>query len=395
MLLAYKFRLYPTAKQIDLLEQHFNATRFVYNKFLEVRSSAFNKDGSSISYNDTSELLTHLKSFDNFSWLRKINSQSLQASLKHLDSSFLRFFKKLGGYPNFKSRKHSKQSFNIPQSVKLNLDKNLLVIPKFLEGIKVKIHRNISNMLIKQATISRNCGKFYVSILVENHISPESVSYNSMSDAHKSQAVGLDLGLTDFIITSTGQKFSNKRFFVKTQNRLKRAQRKLSKKRHPREKGDKTPVSKNFLKQKVKVQKIHNKISNQRLDYLHKISNEITNHFKIICMESLSVKSLLKNSKLSKHIADVSWSKLIELIQYKSIIKGNIFHKIDKWFPSSQVCSNCGAHTGKKPLEIRFFSCPDCGSNHDRDINAAMNILKQGLLEIESLELNTTGAVEI
>ena len=197
-------------------------------------------------------------------------------------------------------------------------------------------------------------------------------------------AVGLDMGIENFIITSDGVLYPNQKHFIKSQKRLKRLQRRLSKK----QKG-----SKNREKAKLKVQKLHTKVSNQRRDYLHKISDEITNQYDIICVETLNVKGMIRNRHLSKSIADVAWSEFIRQLEYKTKWRGKTLLKIDKWFPSSQICSNCGANSGKKPLHIRKWTCKECGTTHQRDINASINIRNYGLGQIDNR--NTAGTVGI
>ncbi len=262
---------------------------------------------------------------------------------------------------------------------------NRVYLPKFTkDGIKTKLHREIpKEAILKQATISRQNNQYFVSILID-----DTVSIPKPTKAKN--AVGLDMGITDLIITSDGKKYENKKYFVKSQTTLKKLQRQLSKKK----KG-----SNNRQKAKLKVQKLHTKISNQRKDTLHKISNEITNQYDIICLETLNVKGMIKNRRLAKSIADVAWSEFMRQLEYKSEWKGKTVLKIDQWFPSSQICSHCGASTGKKPLNIRKFDCPECKRKDiDRDINAAVNIRNYGLGQIDqrnTIVKNTVGTIGI
>lgn len=356
---ALKLRLYPSKEQIVFIEKHFGCTRVIYNHFLDYRQQQFSI-GNKVNYLTTQKELTKIKKQDEFLWLNEVSSQSLQMALRNLDHAYTMFFKQIGRYPKFKSKKDSRQSFSIPQSIKL--DENTLHIPKFKNGIKCKIHRNIDGE-IKQATISRNNGKYYVSLLIDdkNKI-PEKVTPKN--------SVGLDVGITDLLVTSDNIKYENKKYFRRSQNKLAKAQRKLSKK---------IKGSNNRKKSITKVQKIHTKITNQRLDYLHKISNEITNQYDVISVETLNVKGMIKNRKLSKSIADAAWGEFVRQLEYKSEWKGKYLIKIDKWFPSSQLCSTCGISSGKKPLNVRKWTCDKCGTQHDRDTNAAKNINKYGL----------------
>ena len=373
-----KYRIYPNKAQIQLIEKHFGSTRFLYNYFLEYRQKEYAKGNKKVSYNITQAELTKLKKLDQYKWLNECGSQALQMALRGLDNAFGKFFKKQGGYPKFKSKKHTYQGFTAPQNIKVA--NNRVYLPKFTkDGIKVKLHREIpNNAILKQATISRQNNQYFVSILIDDG--------NPIPKPTKAKsAVGLDMGLSSFIITSDGVKYENKRYFVKSQKQLTKLQRRLSKKK----KG-----SNNRQKTKLRVQKLHTKVTNQRKDYLHKISNEITNQYDIICLETLNVKGMVKNRLLAKGIADVAWSEFMRQLEYKAQWRGKTILKIDQWFPSSQICSHCGANTGKKPLNIREFDCPHCDTKDiDRDINASVNIRNYGLGQIDNR--NTVGTIGI
>jgi len=384
VLKAYKYKIYPTKTQITLIEKHFGSTRFLYNYFLDYRQKEYAKGNGKVSYNITQAELTKLKKLEEYKWLNECGSQSLQMALRSLDNAFGKFFKKQGGYPKFKSKKHTHQSFTAPQNIKVA--NNRVYLPKFTkDGLKVKLHREIpEGATLKQATISRQSGtslennQYFISILVDDNI--------SISKPTKAKtAVGLDMGITHHIITSDGVKYPNNRHYNKSQKKLLKLQRRLSKK----QKG-----SNNRQKAKLRVQKLHTKVTNQRKDNLHKISNEITNQYDIICLETLNVKGMIKNHKLAKSIADVAWSEFMRQLEYKASWRGKTIIKIDKWFPSSQICSYCGASTGKKPLNIRAFDCPHCKKkNIDRDINAAVNIRNYGLGQVDNR--NTVGTIGI
>lgn len=384
MLKAFKYRIYPTKTQIQLIEKHFGSTRFLYNYFLDYRQKEYAK-GQKVNYMTTQKKLTELKSQKEYEWLNECGSQSLQMALRELDNSYQRFFKQLGGYPNFKSKKNNHQSFTAPQNIKIENNKTYL--PKFTkDGIKTKFHREIpKDAILKQATISRVNNQYFISILVDDNIpTPKPIKAKN--------AVGLDVGTQNLITTSDYVKYPNLRHTKKYEEKLKKLQKALSKKQHSRKKGDTTPKSNNYLKQLKKVQKLHTKIYNSRKDYLHKISNEITNQYDIICLESLNIKGMVKNKRLSKSISDVAWSEFMRQLEYKATWKGKTIIKISKWFPSSQICSNCGSNTGKKPLHIRKFVCPHCNKSHDRDINASINIRNYGLGQIDNR--NSAGTVD-
>lgn len=378
MLKAYKYRIYPTVTQTQLIEKHFGSTRFLYNYFLDYRQKEYAKGNKKVGYITTQAELTKLKKLDEYKWLNECGSQSLQMALRDLDSAFTRFFKKQGGYPKFKSKKHTYQSFTAPQNIKVA--NNRVYLPKFTkDGLKAKLHREIpEEATLKQATISRQNNQYFISILIDDNMSiPKPTKAKN--------AVGLDMGITHHIITSDGVKYPNNRHYSKSQKKLLKLQRRLSKK----QKG-----SSNRQKAKLRVQKLHTKVTNQRKDNLHKISNEITNQYDIICLETLNVKGMVKNHKLAKSIADVAWSEFMRQLEYKASWRGKTIIKIDKWFPSSQICSHCGASTGKKPLNVREFDCPNCKKkNIDRDINASINIRNYGLGQVDNR--NTVGTIGI
>ena len=378
MLKAYKYRIYPTASQIVLIEKHFGSSRFLYNYFLDYRQKEYAKGNKKVGYLVTQGELTKLKHLEEYKWLNECGSQSLQMALRDLDAAFTKFFKKQGGYPKFKSKKHTHQSFTAPQNIKIS--NNRTYLPKFIQdGIKTKFHREIPNgAVLKQATISRQNNQYFISILIDDNIPiPKPIKAKN--------AVGLDMGIAHQLITSDGVKYLNEKHYAKSQKKLLRFQRRLSKK----QKG-----SNNRNKAKLKVQKLHTKVTNQRKDNLHKISNEITNQYDVICLETLNVKGMVKNRRLAKSIADVAWSEFMRQLEYKSSWRGKTLIKIDQWFPSSQICSHCGTTTGKKALNIRKFDCPHCNTKDiDRDINAAVNIRNYGLGQLDNR--NTAGTVEV
>ena len=372
MLLAYKYRIYPTKEDKILLAKHFGCCRFLYNHFLTYRKNEYEK-GNKVSYLMTQKELTKMKTLEQYSWLNEVSSQSLQMAIQQLDDAYKKFFKQQGGYPNYKSKHSSKQSCSFPQNVKIS--ENRVYLPKFMKnGIRIKLHRNIpERSSIKQATITKKNDRYYISISFDDNLPiPKPIIAQS--------SIGLDMGINSLIATSKDVKIDNPRYTKKYARALKLASRHLSRKQHSRKKGDTTPKSKRYLKQQAKVAKIHEKIANSRSDYIHKITNEITNQYDVICIEDLNVKGMIKNHKLSKHIADVAWGELRRQLEYKSERKGKILIKVDRWLPSSQTCSSCLSPTGKKPLNVRKFTCPICGTTHDRDNNAAKIIEYFGLL---------------
>ena len=379
MLLAYKYRIYPTKADRILLAKHFGCCRFLYNYFLAYRQNEYKK-GNKLSYYALNKELTKMKALDEYSWLNEVASQSLQMAIQQLDDAYKKFFRQQGGYPNYKSKHESTQSCSFPQNIRI--EGNRVFLPKFMKnGIRIKLHRNIpERSSIKQATITKKNNRYYISISFDDNLPiPKPIIAQS--------SIGLDMGINSLIATSKDVKIDNPRYTKKYARALKLASRHLSRKQHSRKKGDTTPKSKRYLKQQAKVAKIHEKIANSRSDYIHKITNEITNQYDVICIEDLNVKGMIKNHKLSKHIADVAWGELRRQLEYKSERKGKILIKVDRWLPSSQTCSSCLSPTGKKPLNIRKFTCPICGTIHDRDNNAAKIIEYFGLLIFFSLGL--------
>ena len=389
--------MYPNKEQITFLENHFGACRFVYNYFWHKY-----KDSKLPSKIELQRQLKELKKQDEYKWLSNVNSQSLQVSIHNLLKAYKRAFTRevvrerkaaiakaktpkqkikalRFGFPKFKSKKSSYQSFNIPQNVKVK--ESRIYIPKLKSGIKVKFHRMLpQNGRIKQATISRKNGKYFISILVEEVIEITERPF---------KAVGIDMGLEHFAILSNGEKIPNPRWFRKTELKLKVLQKRLSRKKL---------YSKNWYKMKAKISKLHEKVLNQREDFLHKISTAIAKQYSFVAVEHLSIKNMQKNHYLAKSIGDASWAKFLEFLKYKSEWHGGKLVQIDTFYPSSKVCSVCGYKIDKLPLSKRKWTCPHCHTTHDRDVNASKNILKFALsgqgLSVEPVEASRRRAVE-
>ena len=358
MLKSYKYKLKPNEDQKILLNKHFGSIRFAYNYFLNERKVEYETNKHTLNYNDNSAALTKLKSQEEFKWLKEINSQSLQHSLKGLDDAYNSFFRKRTGFPKFKS-KHSKNSFKVPQFVKVKNE--CLIIPKFKDPIKMIQDRKFKGE-IRQCTLSKTpTGEYFVSILVET---------GNEKFEKTGKQVGIDLGIKDFVITSDGYKYKNNRYTKTYASKLKEHQQHLSRK---------VKNSNRYNKQKLKVAKLHKKITNSRLDNLHKVSTELIKKYDLIYLEDLNIKGMIKNHKLSKHISDVSWGKFINLLEYKALWNDKQIVKVDRFFPSSKQCNNCGFINQNLDLSIREWTCPSCGEKHDRDINASRNILKEGI----------------
>ena len=369
---AYKFRIYPTEEQEIFFAKSFGCVRKVYNLMLDDRKKAYEE-----VKNDSSKKMTFptpAKYKKEFPFLKEIDSLALANAQLNLDKAYKNFFRdKSVGFPRFKSKKNPVQSYttNNQNGTVALIDSKFIKVPKLKSLVRIKLHRQPKG-IIKSATISRHSsGKYYISLLCKEEII-ELPKTNS--------TIGIDLGIMDFAILSDGQKIDNNKFTSKMEKKLKREQRKLSRRALlAKNKGTNLFEAKNYQKQKRKVARLHEKVMNQRTDFLNKLSTEIIKNHDIICIEDLNTKGMLRNHKLAKSISDVSWSSFVSKLQYKADWYGRKIIKVDKWFPSSQICSNCGHKDGKKSLEIRKWTCPICHTHHDRDINASINILTEGL----------------
>ena len=367
---AYKFRIYPNKQQTILINKTIGSSRFVFNHFLHLWNESYSKTKKGLSYNTCATMLPSMKKSETYAWLKEVDSIALQSSIKNLEDSFNRFFKKQNKAPRFKSKNNPVQSYttkNINNNIQI--ESNKVKIPK-LKWVKFANSREIKGRILNATISKRPSGKYFVSLLVEETIreSPKTES-----------SVGIDLGIKDFAILDNGTIYNNNKFTYKMEQKLKREQRKLSRKQlQAKKKGINLFEAKNYQKQKIKVARLHEKVMNQREDFLNKVSTEIIKNHDIICIEDLNVKGMLRNHKLSKSISDVSWSSFVTKLQYKADWYGKEIIKIDKWYPSSQICSSCGTNSGKKTLDIRTWTCK-CGVKHDRDINASRNIKVEGL----------------
>ncbi|MDD0820605.1 IS200/IS605 family element RNA-guided endonuclease TnpB [Bacillus cereus] len=366
---AYKFRIYPNKEQEILIAKTIGCSRFVFNHFLGMWNDTYKETGKGLTYNACSAQLPQLKI--ELEWLKEVDSTAIQSALKNLADAYKRFFKKQNDKPRFKSKKNNVQSYTTKHTNgNIAIVDNKIKLPK-LGFVKFAKSREIDGRIMN-ATVRRNSsGKYFVSILTEVEIQPLEKA---------DSAIGIDLGITDFAILSDGHKIDNNKFTSKMEKKLKREQRKLSKRALiAKNKGIHLLDAKNYQKKKRKVARLHERVINQRDDFLNKLSTEIIKNHDIICIEDLNTKGMLRNHKLAKSISDVSWSAFVSKLEYKATWYGKTIVKVSRWFPSSQICSDCGHHDGKKSLEIRDWTCPICHANHDRDINASKNILAEGL----------------
>lgn len=373
---TYKFRLYPNMEQAELLARHFGCARFVYNHFLNQRKEQYRLTGKSDNYYAQAKSLTELKKQEATAWLKEVNAQSLQFALRSLDAAYTNFFQKRAKFPSFKS-KHTKNSFTVPQHV--SIAGGRLFFHKFKEGIKCRVHREITGKVGK-ATISKTpSGKYFVSVFTEEeYVTPVKKS---------GKAVGVDMGLKDLLITSDGEIFKNNRNTKRYERKLAKAQQHLSRKK----KG-----SRGFENQKLKVARIHEKIANSRADYLHKCSISLVRRYDTICIEDLNVKGMERNHRLAKSITDASWGNFVSMLTYKAEWNGKKVVKVDRYFPSSQTCNVCGyVNKQTKDLSVREWECPVCHTHHNRDVNAAINILRFGINHTSAGTVDYTGGEEV
>lgn len=376
-LLGYQFRLCPNAMHEEFFAQHFGCTRKVYNHVLGKHKQAYKDTQKAWNFYEYKRELPELKV--QFPYLKDINSQSLQAAVQNLDKAYKSFFARTAKHPRFKS-KHRKQSFCVPQNTKVDFDRGLVFIPKLKTGIKCRFHRRFEGT-IKQATITKTQnGEYYISITVEE---PDIV-HKMQQTLDAATAIGIDVGLLSFLTLSDGTKVDNPRWLKQSEKKLARLQRKLSKK---------IKGSKNRNKQRLKVAKQHQKVSNQRKDFQHKLSRKIVddNQVSMIFVEELNVRNMLKNRKFAKHISSVAWGQFLRFVEYKAHRAGKFFGKIGRFEPSSKMCHVCGHINHDLDLSERTWQCPHCLSVLDRDINAAINIRNMGLHTAGIAGINACG----
>ena len=349
----------PSKKQEELLSKHFGCARFVYNHFLKEKQEHYLKNKKTSNYHNCSSTLTNLKKQNEYKWLKEVNSQSLQASLKALETAYGSFFLKRTSFPRYK-RKTDKNSYTCPQFVRV--ENNIAFIPKFKEGIKFIKHRSIHGKIC-YATISKSkTNKYYISFTCEM-LKPTPLIKSGKS-------IGLDLGIKDFIITSEGNKFNNPRFLKTLEQKLNKQKKNFSRKQKD---------SKRKERQRIKVARIYEKITNSKDNMQHQISSKLVKNYDLIAIEDLNVKGIMANHKLAKAVSDVAWSSFVTKLKYKAQWYGKDVVVIDRFFPSSKTCNCCGHIKESLSLNERSWVCPKCNTLHDRDINASKNILQRAL----------------
>src|SRR5438105_1660240 len=358
---AYQYRFYPTAAQQQILARTFGCVRYVYNWALRLRIDTYHAEKRSLSTNELSARLTVLKQQPETPFLNEVSCVPPQQALRHLAEAFTNFFEGRAAYPKFKDR-HDKQSAEYTRSA-FTWDGNVLRLAKMEDPLDVRWSRPLpQGARLTTVTVSKDtAGRYFVSIVVEEDIAPSSPV---------NKVVGLDLGLKSMVVTSDGEAIGNPKFFAREEKKLARAQRRLSKKK----KG-----SRNREKARRKVARIHARIADRRRNYQQQLSTRMIRENQTICVESLHVKNLVKNHCLAKSIHDVGWGEFVRQLEYKAAWYGRTLIKIDTFFPSSKRCFDCGHVLDDLPLEVREWTCPECGVHHDRDLNAANNVLAEGL----------------
>jgi putative transposase len=358
---AFKYRFYPTPEQESLLRCTMGCTRLVYNRALAARTEAWYGESKRIGYVESSAMLTQWKKQDDLDFLNEVSSVPLQQGLRHLQAAFSNFFAGRAKYPTFKKKRNGGSAEFTKSAFKWK--DGQVYLAKCIKPLAVRWSRELpqgaspSTITVKLSP----AGRWSVSLLVDVEIEPLPKSSNQ---------IGIDLGVTSLVALSNGEKIANPKSFNAKRRKLKRVQKALSRK----QKG-----SNNRYKARLKVAKVHQKISDARNDFLHKLTTRLVRENQTIAVENLAVKNMVKNRKLALSISDASWGELVRQLEYKCDWYGRNFVKIDRWFPSSKRCGSCGHIVEKLPLNIREWDCPKCGSHHDRDINAARNILAAGL----------------
>lgn len=366
---GFKYRIYPNACQRDQIARTFGCCRFVYNRALDVKKTAYAKTGKTVSWVELSQMLPVWKRDPETAWLAQADSMALQQSIRNLDHAYKNFFRRVRkgekpGFPKFKSRRHSRQSYRTNGGKVI--DCNHIVLPK-LGTVRAKVSRPLQGRILSITISLDAAGRYFATFLCTDVPAKKASATN--------QEVGIDLGIGMLATLSDGTKVRNPHHLKKYERKLAQEQRRLSRRKGAR-RGEKP--SNRYLKQRKKVARIHAKIAYARTDTLHKVTTMLADENQVLCMEDLNVKGMMQNSHLAKALSDVSFGEFARLLEYKCIERRRIFVKVSRFYPSSKTCSSCGHKLDALPLSVRSWNCPVCGAHHDRDVNAARNILTEG-----------------
>lgn len=366
---GFKYRIYPNACQRDQIARTFGCCRFVYNRALDVKKTAYAKTGKTVSWTELSQMLPVWKRDPETAWLAQADSMALQQSIRNLDHAYKNFFRRVRkgekpGFPKFKSRRHCRQSYRT--NLGKVIDCNHIALPK-LGTVRAKVSRPLQGRILSITISLDAAGRYFATFLCTDVPAKKASATN--------QEVGIDLGIGMLATLSDGTKVRNPHHLKKYERKLAQEQRRLSRRKGAR-RGEKP--SNRYLKQRKKVARIHTKIAYARTDTLHKVTTMLADENQVLCMEDLNVKGMMQNSHLAKALSDVSFGEFARLLEYKCIERRRIFVKVSRFYPSSKTCSSCGHKLDALPLSVRSWNCPVCGAHHDRDVNAARNILTEG-----------------
>ena len=366
---GFKYRIYPNESQRDQIARTFGCCRFVYNRALDVKKTAYSETGKSIATNDLIKMIPAWKRDPDTSWLAQVDSMALQQSIRDLDRAYKNFFRRVReggkpGFPKFKSLRHARQSYRTNGGKVL--DRNHIALPK-LGNVRAKVSRPLQGRFMSVTVSLDAAGRYFATFLCTNVPSKDAPATD--------REVGIDLGVETLATFSDGTKIENPRGLERYERKLAREQRRLSRRKGAR-KSEKQ--SRRYLKQRKRVARIHAKIADARTDALHKVTTMLADENQVLCMEDLNAKGMMKNHHLAKAVTDASFGEFARLLEYKCAERGRSLVKIGRFYPSSKTCSGCGHRLDALPLSVRSWDCPACGAHHDRDVNAARNILAEG-----------------